>query len=154
MLAIKLKRTGKKHQPSFRIIVIEKRHKVFGRFVEDLGWMDPLAHKTNINKERAKYWVGVGAQPTDTIHNILVSEGVLEGKKIPVHKKPKKEEGKEEAAAPAAAGAPAPASAEAPAEAKASEEKPAEQPAEAPASAPEAEKPQEEAPAQAPEAAA
>ncbi len=102
MLAIKLKRIGKKHQPSYRIIVTEKRHKIFGRFVEDLGWMDPKTGKAEIKKERAKYWVGVGAQPTDSIHNLLVREGALERKKIPVHKKPKKEE-------VAAAAAPAPA---------------------------------------------
>ncbi|MCL4392444.1 30S ribosomal protein S16 [Patescibacteria group bacterium] len=113
MLAIKFKRTGKKHQPSYRIIVIEKRHKIFGRFVEDLGWMDPKTEKAEIKKDRAKYWVSVGAQPTDSIHNLFVKEGVLEGKKIPVHKKPKKEETKAESApaAPVAAAAahPAPA---------------------------------------------
>ncbi len=105
MLAIKLKRIGKKHQPSFRIIVIEKRHKIFGRFIEDLGWMDPKAHAAEINKERALYWVGVGAEPTDTVHNLLIKEGVLEGKKIPVHNKPKKGEGNA-SAAPAAPEAP------------------------------------------------
>ena len=69
--------------------------------------MDPKTGKAEIKKERAKYWVSVGAQPTDSIHNLLVREGALEGKKIPVHKKPKKEEVKAEgavatAAAPAA----------------------------------------------------
>ncbi len=117
MLAIKFKRTGKKHQPSYRIIVTEKRHKVFGRFVEDLGWMDPKTEKTEIKKDRAKYWVSVGAQPTDSIHNLFVKEGVLEGKKIPVHKKPKKEEAT--AAAPVAAAPAAAPAAEASPEASA-----------------------------------
>ncbi len=92
MLAIKLKRVGKKHQPAFRVIVTEKRHKVFGRFVEDLGWFNPKIDEASVNKERASYWIKVGAQPTDTVHNLFVREGILNGKKIPVHKKPKKKE--------------------------------------------------------------
>ncbi len=104
MLAIKFKRIGKKHQASFRIIVTEKRYKVFGRFVEDLGWMNPRTGETQVNKERTLYWIKVGAKPTASIHNLLVREGIVEGKKIAVHKKSKKSE---EKAAPASAQAPA-----------------------------------------------
>jgi small subunit ribosomal protein S16 len=110
MLAIKFKRVGKKHQASFRIVVMEKRSKLQGRAREDLGWVNPHTKTEEINKERARYWLGVGAQPTPTVWNILVRTGVVEGKKIPVHKKSKK---KAPEAAPEAAPAPAaPASAE------------------------------------------
>ncbi|MBI5733078.1 30S ribosomal protein S16 [Candidatus Jorgensenbacteria bacterium] len=90
MLAIKLKRVGKKHQASFRVVVMEKRSKLQGRFIEDLGWWDPRADKGSVNPERAKYWISVGAHPTPSMHNLLVKTGVLNTKKIPVHKAPKK----------------------------------------------------------------
>ncbi|MBI2035286.1 MAG: 30S ribosomal protein S16 [Candidatus Liptonbacteria bacterium] len=87
MLAIKLQRKGKKKQPSYRVIVQEKREKLGGLYVEDLGWYNPLNKEAQINAERVKYWIGVGARPTPTANNLLIKKGVIEGKKIPVHKK-------------------------------------------------------------------
>lgn len=92
MLAIKLKRIGKKHQASFRVVVAEKRSKVKGNFVEDLGWVNPRTDDTKVNAERVSYWLGVGAQPTDTVWNLLVKAGVAKGKKIAVHGKPRRAE--------------------------------------------------------------
>jgi small subunit ribosomal protein S16 len=92
MLAIKLKRIGKKHQATFRVIVAEKRSKLNGRFIEDLGWVNPHAHTSEIKKELAKKWISQGAQPTQTVHNLLVKNGVIDAPKIPVHKKSKKTE--------------------------------------------------------------
>lgn len=90
MLAIKLRKIGKKHQASFRIVVAEKRSKLQGRYVEDLGWMNPRAEDgVEINKERALYWIQQGAKPTDTVYNLLVSKGVVAGAKKPVHGKKK-----------------------------------------------------------------
>ena len=90
MLMLKLKRIGKKHQAAFRLIVDEKRHKMFGRNVEDLGWYNPRTDKFELKKDRVEYWMKVGARPTDTVHNLLINAGVLTGKKIAVHKQPKK----------------------------------------------------------------
>lgn len=90
MLAIKLKKIGKKHQPSFRLVVTEKRSKLVGRYVEDLGWLDPKSKEFKVNAERANYWIKVGAQPTDTVHNLLVKSGAIKGPKIAVHAKSKK----------------------------------------------------------------
>jgi small subunit ribosomal protein S16 len=87
MLAIKLKRVGKKHQASFRIVVAEKRSKLRGRFVEDLGWYNPHTKKSEIAKERVDYWLKVGAQPTATVHNLFVKKGLVKGRKIAVHRK-------------------------------------------------------------------
>ncbi|PIR89541.1 MAG: 30S ribosomal protein S16 [Candidatus Harrisonbacteria bacterium CG10_big_fil_rev_8_21_14_0_10_40_38] len=103
MLAIKLKRIGKKHQPSYRVVVTEKRSKLKGRYVEDLGWYNPMQEKDNlkIEGERVNYWMGNGAKPTDTVHNLLVRAGVLNSPKIPVHKivvKKAEEEAPKEAA--------------------------------------------------------
>lgn len=99
---LKLKRIGKKHQAAFRLIVDEKRHKMVGTNVEDLGWYNPNGNKFEFKKERVQHWMKVGAKPTDTVHNLLIQAGILTGKKIAVHSQPKKAEG-EKAAAPAAA---------------------------------------------------
>ncbi len=89
MLAIKLKRVGKRHQASFRLVVAEKRSKVDGRFVEDLGFWDPHANKFSVDRDAAKKWLREGAKPTESVHNLLVRAKVLEGvKKIPLHRKP------------------------------------------------------------------
>lgn len=87
MLAIKLQRIGKKKQPSYRIVVQPKRSKLNGRFIEDLGWYHPVTKKSQILANRIEYWMKSGAQPTPTVHNLLVREGVLKLPKIPVHKK-------------------------------------------------------------------
>jgi len=110
MLAIKLQRIGKKGQPSYRLVIAEKKSKLKSPPVEDIGSYNPLTKKVTLDKERAGYWVKVGAQPTLTMHNLLVREGVLDAKKkrIPMKKKAA------EAEAPAAEAAPA-AAAEAPA---------------------------------------
>ena len=73
MLAIKLKPVGKKHQRSFRIIVIEKRCKLQGRFLEDLGWYNPRINQYSFNPERMVYYLQHGAQPTKTVSHILKS---------------------------------------------------------------------------------
>lgn len=105
MLAIKFKRIGKKHQASFRIVVTEKRTKLNGRYLDDLGWLNPHTDKFELEKKRAEHWLKVGAQPTDSIHNLFVKAGIISAKKIAVHKKSKKvvEEAKPTAAAPASA---------------------------------------------------
>lgn len=91
MLRIRLFRIGKKHQPSFKIVVVDKkRAPKGGRFIAELGFINPLTKEKSLDKEKAKHWISKGAQPSDTVHNLLVKEGVIEGKKINVHKKPKK----------------------------------------------------------------
>ena len=90
MLAIKLKRIGKKHQAAFRLVVAEKRSKLGGRFVEDLGWWNPISTLLKVNKDRVSYWMKSGAKPTATVHNLLITADVIQGKKIAVHKKSKK----------------------------------------------------------------
>ena len=98
MLTIRFLRTSKKNQPFFRIVVTDKNNPPRGgNFLEILGFYNPLTKEKNLKAERIKYWIGVGAQPSDSIHNLLVSEKIIEGKKVDVHKKAKKtEENKEE----------------------------------------------------------
>jgi len=87
MLVIRLFRTGKKNQPSFKIVVTDKRRPPRGgEFLEEVGFYNPLTKEKVLREERIKYWLSVGAKPSDTVYNLLVSEKILEGKKIPVHK--------------------------------------------------------------------
>lgn len=93
MLTIRLQRKGRKNQPFFKILVTEeKKSSTGGRFVEELGFYNPLTKERSLNKERATYWISVGAKPSDTMYNMLLAEGVLEGTKIPKHKKSKKKQ--------------------------------------------------------------
>lgn len=95
MLTIRFFRTGKKHQPFFKIVVIDKRRPPkAGRFVEEVGFYNPLTKEKNLKAERVKYWLSKGAQPSETVHNLLISEKIIAGKKIALHKKPKKKKEK------------------------------------------------------------
>ena len=83
----KLKRIGKSGQPSFRVIVIEKRSKINGRYLEDLGWLNPFSKAYELNKERAVYWLAKGVKPSSVLHNLFLRAKIISGSKIPVHKK-------------------------------------------------------------------
>jgi small subunit ribosomal protein S16 len=136
MLIIRLTRKGKKNQPFFRVVVIDKRSSTRGgRSVEDLGYVDPLKKRKSLNAERIKYWLSKGAQASDTMHNLLVAEKIIEADKVHVSKlsKKAKEKMKTTAEAKVAAEEAAKAKAEKDAEdAKAEKEKPAEEVVEAP----------------------
>src|SRR3989344_2102592 len=85
MLVIRLTRKGKKNQPFFRVVVTDKRRSAKGgRAVEILGYLDPLTKRKSLKKERVLYWISKGAQPSVTVHNLLVSEKIIEGKKVHV----------------------------------------------------------------------
>jgi small subunit ribosomal protein S16 len=84
MLAIKLQRIGKKHQPSYRLVVAEKRSKMAAPPVEDLGSYNPGTKAITVKKERVAHWIKMGACPTITVHNLLVKQGVLTSAKIAV----------------------------------------------------------------------
>ncbi len=90
MLTLKLQRIGKKHQASYRLIVGEKREKLNGKQLEDLGWFNPHTKKAEFKKDRILHWISMGAQKTDTVHNLLINNKIIEGKKIAVHKQPAK----------------------------------------------------------------
>jgi small subunit ribosomal protein S16 len=100
MLMIKLQRVGKKHQPGFRVVVAEKRSKLGGPPVEKLGFYSPVTKKFDIQKERLEYWLKTGAKATPTIHNLLIKNSIIPGKKLAIKiRKPKAEETGEKLAA-------------------------------------------------------
>jgi small subunit ribosomal protein S16 len=70
---------GAKKRPSYRIVAADSRAPRDGRFIEIIGFYDPLTEPATIriNEERAKHWLGVGAQPTDTVRSLLRREGLI-----------------------------------------------------------------------------
>lgn len=101
-----MQRTGKINQPSYRIVVVEHTASPkAGSFVERLGSYNPRSKERILDTDRVKYWLSVGAQPSGTMHNMLVTAGVLNEKKVNVlpKKSPPKKEGEAEAAAATAA---------------------------------------------------
>lgn len=73
MLKLRLRRMGAKKRPSYRIVVAESSAPRDGKFIEIIGLYDPLTDPATIrlNEERAKHWLSVGAQPTETVRDIL-----------------------------------------------------------------------------------
>ncbi|MHB8753789.1 MAG: 30S ribosomal protein S16 [Candidatus Acidiferrales bacterium] len=75
---IRLSRIGKKKQPAYRVVVIEKARPRDGRFVEIVGTYDPLKNPAvvKLDAERVKYWLGCGAQPSDTVRSFLRNQKI------------------------------------------------------------------------------
>lgn len=69
---------------------MEKRAKLRGRFIADLGWVNPVAHQFKIDGEQAKHWLSVGVQPTPTTRNLLVKAGIINGPKSKIKIRTKK----------------------------------------------------------------
>jgi small subunit ribosomal protein S16 len=125
MLKIRLQRTGRTNNPSYRVVVTEHTNgPKSGRATEVLGSYNPKTKERTLNEDRIKHWLKNGAQASGTMHNMLVSVGIIQGKKVNVLPKKtvaKKEEPAAEAApaaeAPAAEAAPEAAAEEAPVQA-------------------------------------
>ncbi|MEQ1503966.1 MAG: 30S ribosomal protein S16 [Myxococcota bacterium] len=73
MVRIRLTRLGTKKKPFYRMIAADQRSPRDGRFIEQLGWYDPLKnpHQVKLNLERIDYWLSMGAQPTDTAQKLI-----------------------------------------------------------------------------------
>ena len=79
MVKIRLKRMGMKKMPFYRLVVTDSRNARDGRFIEEIGYYDPTSEPVAlvVDAERAKYWLGTGAQPSDTVRGLLKKSGVL-----------------------------------------------------------------------------
>ena len=86
MLAIKLMRTGAKKRPSYRIVVKEKQSKRDGAYLEKLGTYDPTRQPAEINldADRVRYWIEKGAQPTDTVRQLIKQSAKAQASPEPV----------------------------------------------------------------------
>ncbi|OGC87636.1 30S ribosomal protein S16 [Candidatus Adlerbacteria bacterium RIFCSPHIGHO2_02_FULL_54_18] len=137
MLTIRLTRVGKKKDGSFRVIVIDSKRKVqAGNYLEMVGSYDPRVNRADLKADRITHWLSMGATVSDTVHNLLVSQKIIDAKKINVLPKktvPKteevKEEVKEETPAAAEGSSETPAAAEGSSEAKEDNEVATEEPA-------------------------
>lgn len=166
-IALRLSRGGAKKRPYYRIVAADSRRARDGKYLEQIGTYNPLLAKDDpervkLNEDRIRYWLGVGAQPSDRVARFLDVAGIREreARNNPVKGEPGEnakeraeekvakiaaaEEAKKAAEEEAKAAAAAPVAEEAPAEEAPAEEAAAEAPAEAPAAE---EAPAEEAPA-------
>lgn len=133
---MRLQRVGRKNDPSYRVVVVDKRTgPKSNKNIDILGSYNPKMNHVQIDADRAKDWLSKGVQPSDTVHNILVGQKVIEGKKInalpkksPIVDEEAVKKAEEEAAAKAEAEK---AAAEAPAEEASTDEAPAEEVTEA-----------------------
>jgi small subunit ribosomal protein S16 len=94
MLKIRLQRIGRKNDPAFRVVLTDSKNSTkSGRFLEILGTYNPKTKDESMQKklesDRIKYWMSKGAQCSDTMHNFLVHDKVIEGKKVNVLPKKK-----------------------------------------------------------------
>lgn len=90
MLKIRLQRIGRKNDPAFRAVLTDSRNSAkSGKFLEVLGTYNPKMGNKNFNADRIKYWMSKGAECSGTIHNFLVHDKIIEGKKINVLPKKK-----------------------------------------------------------------
>ena len=76
---LRLRRMGKKRQPVYKVVAADVRSPRDGKFIEAIGLYNPKTEPATveIQEDRALYWLGVGAQPTDTVKNLLSKKGVL-----------------------------------------------------------------------------
>ena len=78
MVKIRLTRTGKKNNPSYRVVIVPLREKRDSKFLEIVGHYSPLTKVVEVKEDRIKYWLSVGAQPSDTVRYLLEKKGIVE----------------------------------------------------------------------------
>jgi small subunit ribosomal protein S16 len=86
MLMIRLQRTGRKHEPTFRVVLTDSKNgPKSGKYLKNLGWYDtriPNDAGKQMDVEQVKYWLSKGAKLSLTLHNFFISQKVIEGKKL------------------------------------------------------------------------
>lgn len=82
MLVIRLSRVGKRKQPSYRVVVQEKGRDPWGKALSILGNYNPRTKALIVRADEVKEWIGKGAQPTATVHNLLVNAKIVDAPKM------------------------------------------------------------------------
>lgn len=104
MLRLRLQRRGKKNYATYRVVVADQHAPIQGKFIDDVGFYNPHMNTFSVHAEEVKKWLAQGAQPTATVHNLLVTNGVIQADKVRSWRPKKKEaaasEAKPEATAP------------------------------------------------------
>jgi len=79
-VTLRMKRFGRRHRSFFRLSAMDRRTPRDGRVIEELGWYDPGAKEVekqiSLNRERIEYWLSVGAQPSETVRDLLQRQGI------------------------------------------------------------------------------
>ncbi len=80
MVKIRLKRVGAKKAPKYRVVVADERMPRDGRFIEEIGYYDPMTEPATvkIDAEKAQKWIKNGAQPSDTVRSLLKKSGIID----------------------------------------------------------------------------
>ena len=78
MLKLRLKRIGRKRQPSYRLVIMPSRRRRNGRAIEQVGYYSPITKEVNLKIEKIIYWLKVGAQPTETVTNLLKKSNIIQ----------------------------------------------------------------------------
>ena len=81
MVRLRFQRLGRTHRPFYRLAAIDRQERRNGKVLENLGWYNPVendaAKQTELNAERIRYWLSVGAQPSDTVRDLLAKKDIL-----------------------------------------------------------------------------
>jgi len=78
MLKLRLKKTGRKRQPSYRLVIMTSETKRDGRAIEQLGYYSPITKQSYFKIEKILYWLKIGAQPTETVANLLKKANIIQ----------------------------------------------------------------------------
>lgn len=83
MLTMRLQRIGRKNEPQYRVVVVDRKHAPqSGKHIDIVGSYNPKSGSVQLNQESIKSWIAKGVQTSDTVHNFFVTHGIIEGKKV------------------------------------------------------------------------
>ena len=77
MLKLRLKRTGRKGSPSYRLVIMENTYRRDGRPIDEMGYYNPISKESKFNKEKIQKWLNYGAKPTETVLALLKKADIL-----------------------------------------------------------------------------
>ena len=92
MLRLRLQRRGKRNYATYRVVVADQHAPIKGKFVADVGHYNPHTDEFSVDKDAVTAWLEKGAQPTATVHNLLVANNFLKAEKVTSWRPKKKEE--------------------------------------------------------------
>jgi small subunit ribosomal protein S16 len=78
MLKLRLKRTGRKRQPSYRLVIMENTNRRDGRSIDEVGFYNPITKESFFNKEKITKWLNYGVKPTETVFQLLKKSNLIE----------------------------------------------------------------------------
>ena len=77
MLKLRLKRTGRKRSPSYRLVIMENTFRRDGRPIDEVGYYNPLTKQYKFDHDKIKKWLGYGVKPTETVANLLKKAEIM-----------------------------------------------------------------------------